>query len=167
MSTDSKIISLADKSGFAQNKKGGLYCHGKGFSKEKWLEISKVYHDFLDENAKQPSVRQLAIKAKISHNSAKKAIEFIEDGSIKLAKKGHGRKGVGSLMDLSPEEEMYLLMLREEAPSRPNISYVYELLNFSGREVSASFISQWFLHCRKDRALHKKPLSFQNTNTQW
>ena len=64
--------------------------------------------------------------------------------SIKV---GAWEKGVGFILDLTPEEELKLLVLvlREENPSCPNTSYVLELFHFSSRVVFQSFISQWFL----------------------
>ena len=48
--------SLAASSGFKRNKAGSFYANGKQFSKEKWLEIPKVYDKYVEENGgKEPS----------------------------------------------------------------------------------------------------------------
>ena len=48
--------SLAASCGFKCNKAGGFYTLGKQFSKEKWLEIAKVFDKYVEENGgKEPS----------------------------------------------------------------------------------------------------------------
>ena len=160
MNNDNKLYDIIAQSGVKKNKYGGMYTNGQSFSKQKWIEIISVYYKYINEHNKAPSIRQFAKIASISIGSAKKTIGFIQDGSVSVSKKGHGKTGVGSIMNLLPEEETKLLMLRKENPSRPNASYVVELFKFSDRVVSESFISQWFLKAGPHRGSCQKTSTF-------
>ena len=59
---------------------------------------------------------------------------------------------------LEPVEELFLLALHSEKPSRPNSEYVAHLATYYGTVVSTSFISEWF----KTRFDHKG--SFRKPN---
>ena len=52
------------------------------------------------------------------------------------------RREVGA--SLSIEEEVCLLVLRLEAPERPNLDYIRQLEEYYGKVVSTGFITVWF-----------------------
>ena len=70
-------------------------------------------------------------------------------------------KGIGTKINLSVEECLFLLSLRTEKDSLPNYVFVQELEKNYGRKVSSSFITNFFLrgfdHKGSYRLLNKVP----------
>jgi len=92
------VDQIAADEGYSLNTKGGGYEKGKGFSKEKWLNIMKAYECLLAESNHNPvSANKLAKAAKINHQSAQKAIVFYVSGKIEQTPQGHGYHGIGSI----------------------------------------------------------------------
>ena len=59
--------------------------------------------------------------------------------------KKHSEKKLDKvLFKLSHEEEVFLLSLRAEEPSRPNSSYIKELKDAFGTTIMAAFLVEWF-----------------------
>ena len=93
------------------NKHGGVYCNGKAFSKEKWVEICVQYFELKAEIGKHPTVEQFARYAMILLKSARKAINFAKQGFIELPEQGTKKKGVRSVIQLTENEVQWYLWL--------------------------------------------------------
>lgn len=116
---------------------------GKSFTEAQWVAIVKAYANELDSKG-SCTVRRLADLCKISFASAKKAIDFYDEGIIRLAPKGHGRRGIGTLKELTAKQHYYIYNLFSRKPSRPLQGYKDKLYNKFGLKVSTRFISNWF-----------------------
>jgi hypothetical protein len=91
---------FVEANGVRRNERGGFYMKGKSFTEAQWVVIVEAYANELDSKGKC-TVRRLADLCKISHASAKKAIDFYDEGAIRLAPRGHGRRGIGTLKELT------------------------------------------------------------------
>ena len=127
------------------NSNGGFYESGNSFSQSKWRSILEVYYRLLEKDGKC-AVRTLAKEACISRSSAHKIIKLHKAGvtSVPVSKKGHGRKGTGSLYGLRMEHHLYIYQLYKSNPSMPLYGYCEELFNRFGIQVSDSFVKRWF-----------------------
>ena len=61
-----------------------------------------------------------------------------------VSKKGHGRRGTGSLYGLKVEHHFYIYDLYKNNPSMPLYGYCEELFKAFGILVSDAFIKRWF-----------------------
>jgi transposase len=131
-----------------QNVNGGWYQRGRLFLMPKKLEISYHYLDLCHEKSPgRPSLRDLAVRAKISHMYARKVIiELTNTGSLTNPEVTNSERirDAEKILYLDPVEELFLLALRAENPARSNTDYVAKLFTYYGTLVSASFISLWF-----------------------
>ena len=142
-------VVVRTSSSLRVNSKGRIYSSGEGFSEADWANFILLYDRLLHQNGGKCTVRQLADAARISVGTAAKAIHFFNKGSITLAPRGHGRRGMGSLTGFDEDDHVFVLYsLYRENPRRPVDSYVYELSRGRNRHVSRNFISQWFYLCR-------------------
>jgi hypothetical protein len=143
------------------NSNGGYYEHGRSYSFSKKWDVAVAYLDLWEQNWPfKPSMRGLARHVRVSNKYATRVIH-------ELTVKGHLQnpavtklnknvvRGVG--LDLTPEEEIFLLSLRIECPSRPNTDYVAKLKDYYGRDISASTISVWFKHRYEHAGTFKVP----------
>ena len=154
-SNDSNTVRIC------MNDNGGYYANGKGFGEDKYLDIIECYHALKHELGHPPSNRQLARKAKISYKCARKTKRFINHGGMSFEKRGHGRKGAGSIKQLTDEEEEFLLALLEEDPSRSLDTYRIALYGFSGKKVSKGFMSMYWKKRYEYAANFRKTSVFQ------
>jgi hypothetical protein len=112
------------------------------------LEISYLYLDLCYEKYQaRPSQHNLARRAKISTNYARKVIiELTNTGSLSdLEVTNLDRiREKEKVLYLDPAKELFLLALCAEKPARANANYVAQLYTFYGTMVLVSFISLWF-----------------------
>ena len=127
------------------NKYGANYTYGKPFPPERWVKIIQLYKATI-HNDGRCSARSLAKKAKISRQSAKKAIDaYVTNGSIPKPKMcGHGRHGPGSIIGFSLCHHDYIYQLYLDNPSRPLQGYVEEFKKNYGSLLSKDLFQRWF-----------------------
>ena len=125
------------------NTNGGMYGSGKAFSDERWLEIIGTY-EHLSKAHGSCGIRQLARCCRISQGSAKKAIQFFDTGLIERKKRGHGRKGVGTVLRFGHEHHEFLYDLYLSRPSLPSEAYICEFNKKFGMVLSYTFVTRWF-----------------------
>ena len=112
------IEEFVEASGVRRNERGGFYMEGKSFTEAQWVVIVEAYTNELQSVGKC-TVRRLQDTYKICKESARKAIEFYNEEVIRLAKRGHGRSGVGSIKELTTQQHHYIYNLFSRKPSRP------------------------------------------------
>ena len=145
----------------ARNVNGGFYHPGRMYAYTVKLSIGQAYQTLLNDSYPiRPSNRAVARMAQVSRYYAGQVIEeLLETGTLldpEIIKKAR-LADRPQIYHLSIEEEMFLLALRTEQPSRPNVSYVIELLNHYGTCVTAQFIGKWFAKRFDYRGVFKKP----------
>ncbi len=130
------------------NRNGGFYENGRSYPLSKKWEVATAYLKLWEDNYPiKPSMSSLARCAGVTDKWAKKVIEELtktgqlENPGVRKYTKNVAR-GVG--LDLTVEEENFLLSLRIECPFRPNTDYVNKLKEKYDRDISASTISVWF-----------------------
>ena len=143
------------------NEHGGFYVVGKRYSDDRYLSFIETYHDLKDELKKLPSIRQLAKRARISFKTARRTIQLVKKGMVSFPKRGHGREGVGSIKQLTDEEEDFLLELLENDPSRSLDTYRIAMIGFSGKHLSKSFLSLYWKKRYKYAANFRKHSVYQ------
>ena len=130
------------------NRYGSFYKHGKEYSFSKKWDVAVVYFRLWEANwPLQPSMASLAKHARVNRKYATKVInELTVTGYLinPSATKGNKNQARGCGLGLTLEEEVFLLALRIECPSRPNTDYVAKLKDYYGKEFSATRISVWF-----------------------
>ena len=93
----------------SRNSNGGFYTRGQAFSKAKWVEIIKIYVKLMEtsDDGSPCSINQLSKRARVSWESADKAILYYEARVILDAgRRGHHRSGVGSLTEgFGPDQD--------------------------------------------------------------
>jgi hypothetical protein len=130
------------------NRYGGFYECGKHYSFSKKWEVATAYFHLWEANwPHEPTIISLSRHAGVSRGYATKVVdELTVTGQLKnpsVTKKDKNiARGVG--LDFTLEEEVFLLALRIECPSRPNTDYIAKLKDYYGKVVSASLISIWF-----------------------
>ena len=143
------------------NRYGGFYKHGKHYSFSKKWEVTAAYFRLWKANwPNEPTIIGLSKQANMSRKYARKVIEELTvTGQLKnpcvTKKEKNIARGVG--LDFTLEEEVFLLALRIECPSRPNTDYVAKLKDYYGKVVSASLISIWFRERFDYAGTFKKP----------
>jgi transposase len=130
------------------NKNAGSYHPGRMYDHRIKIEVGEAYISLFHENhPARPSTRAVARKAKVDKGYAKKVIEeLLETGTLldpEILKQLRLDDRVPTY-HLSIEEEVFLLSLHTETPSRPNASYSRHLRDYSGTTVTPQFIGQWF-----------------------
>ena len=126
------------------NKHGSLYEPGRPFGRLKWFEVLEHYYEMLQTRA-EVSIRQLAVSARISFRSARKAKEMARLGYVWLIEQGHGRVGPGSRSGLSTmahHAHMYNLYCRN--PKLPSDGYIFFMFRKFGCLLSRTTITRWF-----------------------
>ena len=75
------------------------------------------------------TVRMLAAGAKISFASANKAIIYYDIGMVipPISKRGHCKRGVGSLSGMQMQHHMFIYRLYLDNPALPLHGYIEEL----------------------------------------
>jgi transposase len=145
-----------------RNANGGWYQSGKVYNMPKRLEIGYIYLDLcIDQWPNgRPSQRELAAKAKVCQQTARKIIMELENtGSLtdpELTNSERMRDREKQYY-LDPTEELFLLALRSEKPARPNREYVAHLATYYGTVVSTTFISEWFQTRFDHKGSFRKP----------
>ena len=129
------------------NKYGGLYELGMSLQPAQWANIAKIYDNELKTHG-ECSVRRLAHKACVSTFTALKAINTYELGLIipPVQSRGHGRKGVGTIVGLKICHHVYIYKLYLENPSLPLVGYIEKNYDKFGLVLTRSFIESWFLN---------------------
>ena len=109
------------------------------------MEIAEIYEKVMRENDGKCTTRKLAVEARIDKTSAHKAILFYAVGMIPSSRRrGHGRRGVGSLKGLTMRHHEAMYYCYTKRPSRPIDGYVLKLQKHFGITVSNSLVSRWF-----------------------
>lgn len=128
------------------NKNGGYYSSGCRFTEERWVEILDIFYNLTFQiGDRDCSPTELAEAARISWGSAKKAVIYGEIGLIPPGRKcGHGKRGVGSLLEMEMHHHFYIYELYLRNPSRPLLSYCDKLEKKYGKKVSEMTIHRWF-----------------------
>ena len=128
------------------NQEGGTYTQSNSFTIDKWFQIARHYTTIL-HNEGGCTVRKLASVAEISTTSAQKAIQAYHYGfGVPLPKKrGHGKKGNGSLTGMTIDHQMHLYELYISNPSRPLDGYSEELFKMYGKWFSKDVVRRWFM----------------------
>ena len=106
------------------NNEGGTYTVSHSFAPNKWYQISKCYSTILWNNGRC-TVRKLASAARISKASAGKAIDAFYNGFgvPQRKKRGHGKRGAGSMNGITMEHHAFLYELYLDNPARPLDGY--------------------------------------------
>ena len=126
------------------NMYGCHYSCGKAFSPDRWMGVIDTYTTIIKETGKC-SARTLAKGAKISRGSASKAIEYHRLGTVPTeCQRGHGQKGVGSIIGLSPFHHRYIYDLYKQNPARPVSGYIEEIKKEYGIILGKDIIQRWF-----------------------
>ena len=135
-----------------ENELGGFYKPGDTYPHTKKMEVITAFFDLWARSfPKRPSISSVSRAAKVSRGTVRKFIEEFEaTGELKdpdepkMAKLKMGKEKAVVSNKLTPQEEIFLLVLRVEDPSRPNYLYQKELEATFGTKVASTFISQWF-----------------------
>jgi transposase len=130
------------------NRNAGYYHPGQMYDHRIKMEVGQAYIAlFQEHHPTRPSTRAVAEKARVDKRYASKVIEeLVRTGTLtdpEILKQQRLDERVPTF-HLSVEEEVFLLSLRTENPSRPNLSYTRHLLDYSGTRVTSQFIGQWF-----------------------
>ena len=127
------------------NQYGGLYQEGVAFTATEWCSIINIYYSTCQIFGKC-SVRTLAKKAKVSKAAAHKCIKMCERGmtTMPVKKRGHNKKGIGSLSNLKIHHHVFLYSLYKSNPAMPLYGYCEELYRNHRIKVSEMFIKRWF-----------------------
>ncbi len=143
-----------------RNQNNGWFHRGKGFTTTKWLELLDQYHELVLAY-KYLTKTDIANKLKISITSVTKLIDMYNSGgNVPDSNRGHGIKGVGSLIGFRQIHHDFIYTLFLENPSRPREGYVEELEKEFGITVSKSFITKWFKHIGKYKGTMRQTSKF-------
>ena len=136
---------MTDVPNVSVNQYNGYYDTGKPLSPSKWLSISRIYEGEKGSHGKC-SVRTLAKLAGVSHGTAQKAINLASKGLVSppKAKRGHGRKGVGSMKNFTSEHDNFLYYLYKKNPSLPLYGYCEEFFLIFKIKISTCLVMRWF-----------------------
>ena len=149
------------------NKSGGYYAAGCSFPEERWVEILDLYYNITFEiGDRDCTPTELAKAARISWASAKKAVLYGEIGLIPPGgKKGHGRKGVGSVLNFEMHHHLYIYELYLRNSSRPLLSYCDCLERKYKMTVSECTIERWFKTICFFKGTSHQPKIFEQHNS--
>ena len=143
------------------NKNGGVFFPGKRYELDKKMEVGIVYLRLVAEVGDDKlTITSVAEKARVSWYYANKVVkEYREDGTLQdpLVKHEMTINDRNPTRFLHVEEEIFLLSLRAEDPTRSNLDYIHCLKVCYNRDVSSSFISKWFKNRFKFSGDFKKP----------
>ena len=130
------------------NKNGGLYERGKGYDLRRKQTVAVEYYQLRSEvGINGITINEVARRAQVGWKYAKKVVEEYEQAatiSDPLEKYLQLPTDDKKRSYLTIEEEVYLLALRAEDPTRTNLEYIHLLSTTYGRVVSSSFITSWF-----------------------
>ena len=123
---------------------------------------------FLENKEKEVSPSILAAATKISWQSANKAIIYGEIGLIPPGmKQGHGRVGIGAMIQLEMHHHLYIYELYLRNPSRPLISYCEKLERKYDKKVSEMTISRWFKTIGPFKGTMRLTLKYPPGKSSW
>ena len=130
------------------NKNGGFYKQGRRYDLVRKKEVALEYLRLVNRRGTtRVCISEVAKRSKVSWKFASKVVkEYEESMTLRDPKdelKENTEARTGSKL-LTIEEEVYLLALRAEDPSRTNLEYIQCLQSTYGRLVSSSFITKWF-----------------------
>ena len=127
------------------NVNGGVYAAGKSLSEGDWVQMYLDYQDILNENDGKCTCRALAVKSRRCTETAHKAISHFQMGLIPpAARRGHRRRGNGTMKDLNGEHHQYIYDIYIRHPERSRESYVRSFYKEFRIEISVSFVTNWF-----------------------
>ena len=139
------VSAIARRHGYSRNSNTGLHRKGKAFTLDRWLEIMEVYESELHQGSDNNCTpKNLAKLCKISLPSAKKAINFYTKGDITIKKRGHGRKGIGSIKELTMQHHLFIYDMYRKNRRLPSEAYIFEFQAAFHIKLSSSFITRWF-----------------------
>ena len=143
------------------NANGGIYHPGRRYELRRKMEVGIAYLELVEEQGIQNvSIQAVAEKAKVGWHFANaiideyKATDFLADPFIKHEATIKAR---ATSLHLHVKEEMFLLSLRAEDATRPNLDYIKNLYETYGRVVSSPFITTWFANRFEFQGKFKKP----------
>jgi transposase len=130
------------------NRNGGFYHPGVLYDHRIKMEVGHAYISIFQENyPTPPTIKAVAEKARVGRTYATQVIEeLLATGTLIDPRiiKQHRQDERVPHFHLSIQEELFLLSLWAERPSRPNDSYAKGLRDFYGTIVTAHFIGTWF-----------------------
>eukprot|EP00594_Rhizosolenia_setigera_P015463 CAMPEP_0178958698 /NCGR_PEP_ID=MMETSP0789-20121207/11798_1 /TAXON_ID=3005 /ORGANISM="Rhizosolenia setigera, Strain CCMP 1694" /LENGTH=376 /DNA_ID=CAMNT_0020641455 /DNA_START=63 /DNA_END=1193 /DNA_ORIENTATION=+ len=137
------------------NENGGFYLAGKKYGVLDQLRVATKYHQIIEEKGKC-TCRALAEATNTSRKFTNKIINelkknngcldcVLEHKKNRPQKKGKRRTSYGS-RTFDVADEIVLLKLREEQPTRTLASYQRHLFHQTGTFASISLIASWFLY---------------------
>ena len=137
--------------GLCINENSGYYYHGHYYDWEKKNSVVLVYRELLEQNpnGQPPTVRQVAVKAKVGKTYASKVIRelhaFDTILDLQLLHEIHRDNNshmIGGILE--PAEEALLLDLLERNATRSLGDYVGWLQLYTGKRISITMLSNWF-----------------------
>ena len=145
----------------SMNKNGGIYRRGRRYDQPRKEAVALEYYKLAKEiGDRKVKISEVARRAKVGWSYAKMVVdEFRETAELEDPSTTH-KKQLESRVErryLTIEEEVYLLALRAEDPTRTNFEYISLLAERYGRIVSSAFISTWFQKRFEHPGNFKKP----------
>ena len=130
------------------NKNGGIYQRGKRYDLTKKQAVALEYLKMATQaGSTRVSISKVAKQAKVGWKFANKVVKEYEQSTTLRDPKDEHKEQVNNKKGkrlLTIEEEVFLLALRAEDPTRTNLEYIQLLQSTYGRLVSSTFISTWF-----------------------
>ena len=133
-----------------ENELGGFYKPGDTYPHTKKMEVVTTFFDLWAQSfPNRPSISSVSRAAKVSRGTVRKFItEFEETSEIKdpdeekVAKIQQGQEKARVSNKLTPQEEIFLLVLRSKDPTWPNYLYTpgVGLLRLSAVTIAASMV---------------------------
>ena len=137
------------ESGILINQYGGLYMKGCAIGSTRIAQVIKIYAEMLacSENVKVP-VAALAREAQVSWHVAKRATEAYhgvgsDQGGLPAGCRANRGGGTGSRVNLTYEQECFILFMRFEDPFMTNEDYISKFYERYGVVLSRSFVTRW------------------------
>ena len=131
------------------NSNGGVYLRGRRYNLLKKQSVAIEYFKLQREvGQERVNISEVARRGQVGWGYAKMVVEEycgghsgLRDPSEKYERKILARKNE---RHLSIEEEVYLLALQAEDPTRTNLEYINLPSKRYGCIISSSFLSKWF-----------------------
>ena len=144
------------------------YESGVTFSASKWATISEQYEWELVEHG-SCSTRKLTALTDISTKSTRNSIKIFCQGSVipLCDEKGHGLRGIRTLVGLELIHCAFLYNLYVENTSYPLDRYVEELFQELRIIVHFSFMHRWFENISLYRGSLRVTLAFPADRNSW
>jgi transposase len=139
---------LAASHGYSSNQNGGLYQRGLPYDVLAKLRVGQKYLELLEQDGRPPHFSRVARETQVGDHFVKKVVKEMlskegirDDSDIERLQ----YRGIGS-KTLDDVDEVALILLLREQPSRTLPDYQRSLLRLTGTAVSSSVISRFFNH---------------------